>query len=294
MVPIRLKKWFGSTVNDCRIAILLMVSVSLPAYAVDTIVCQISTFAHFPPYHWYDKENNKPRGYTHNIMSLLGGQLGFQLQATHNDLSSKEVAAIAMEGLISGETDVVFTPLFAVSSYDNVIVVDTPIYTVATKIFFLKNKKIDYQNWQSLMPYLGGYLNNYAISGEPDFDRYARKSLQLKPYPSYAHMVKALLNGEIDYLLGMNKPTWFELQLLGQRAAVATVDEAITELDIHILISKHSPLATQAEEVSSLLASYRDNGRMSTAINQAMREHLAYHRAKAAKIKEGSIPPLKI
>ena len=284
------RKKLSAALNSCAYALMLLIAwLPPPVYSesVDTLVYQISTQAHFPPYHWYDNENNKPRGYTHKVMTLLGEQLNFKLKIKENDYSSEVVAKMVVDGMISGDTDIAFAPLFAVP-VDEVIVVETPIYFIQTKIFFRKDKPIDYRKWQDLEPYVGGYLDNYAIAGEANFDNYAKQSLTLKRYPSYQHMVKALLGGEVDYLLGMNKPVWFELQLLGERAAVGTADTAITQLDIHLLISKASPLATKAKQVSDLLMSYRNSGRMSTLINKSMLGHLTYRKAAERKVASGA------
>ena len=276
------------------VAILLLSGLSLSAHAdpAARYIYLASTQGHFPPYHWYDAENKKPQGYTHKIISLLGEQLGFELQINENNSPLHEVVNLSLQNLISGQSDLAFSPQGAISNNDNVVVVEEPIHTAKTKIFFLKNNKIKYQQWSDLKPHVGGFLIGHMFSGDLDFDRYVKQSLQVKYYSNYKSMVKALLDGEVDYLLGMTRPTWFELQLLGGRGAVDTSDEVVTQLNIHVLISKHSPLALQAKKIDGLLRGYRKNGRMSLLINQAIQEHASYRNLMAQKGKGSAAHPL--
>ena len=265
--------------------VLLAGCLSMPVQASSSAqyVYHVSTQGYFPPYHWYDAENHKPQGYTHKIIDLLSEQLGFGLQIKNVDLPFQEITTLSLEALVNQQADFAFSPLATAADDKHMVVVKEPIHTATTRVFFLKSKAINHRQWDDLKPYTGGYLSAYMFTDDLTFDRYVEQSLPTKRYPSYQQMVKALINEEVDYLLGMSRPTWFELQILGKRGAVTTADELTTQLDVYMLISKHSPLASQAEEIAKLLKVYKNNGLMSSLVNEAIQEHASYRKAVAKK-----------
>ncbi|WP_101757890.1 ABC transporter substrate-binding protein [Oceanicoccus sp. KOV_DT_Chl] len=231
---------------------------------------------HLPPYGWYDAINGGVGGYASLVVAAIAKELGFQVETQWIDTPSSQAPGVALQKVMAGQSDYSFFPPEYLPDAHALIVSAIPVYHVESRIFVARDSAIKFERRQELVGLRGGHFGELGVSGNPEFDRYAEESLSIVHYPSYAAVARALVDGELDYVVGVNKTLQLEFHLLGKRAEFTPRGPVIMKVPVHWIISSRSPMAKYAQAMESKLKQYQESGKLRLMMDNAMKQYLLY------------------
>ncbi len=233
---------------------------------------------HFPPYHWYDSKRDSADGFFFMVAEAVADELEFSVRSVDLNKVPTAMPRIVLQRLENGEADFFFMAYREPSMAGTIKAVTPALINLETRIFVPKDSKVTFNQWSDLVGLNGGGFGARRVSGNAEFDRYAEKSLSIKPYPSFRALANALVAGEVDYIIAINSAIKLELYLLDKQEQFVTVGSSITELPIDWLISAKSPMAAKLKQIESTLLRFERSGRLKLIMSNAMKKYLAYHR----------------
>lgn len=133
-----------------------------------------------------------------------------------------------------------------------------------TLLVTLRDRPIAYQDWEDLTPYRG--VSVIDDSHGDKFDKFVRSHLKMMFVPSQEVAFKMLLAGRVDYLVvGQNTILH---DRMGDSDTVQVAPKPISTQGIYMTVSRNSPCASLAGELSKALERALIGGRALTLVDR--------------------------
>jgi polar amino acid transport system substrate-binding protein len=219
----------------CGAALLMAAGVACGAESCRQLIATGNP--EYPPYLWRDPtDSQRLIGADADLMQLLAKEIGIPIEVRYVGSWAR-----VQEETRLGRVDLIAGAFFTVPRLDYMDYFYPPFQETRSLIWTRRDAGFPYKKWSDLRGHAGVTVINNSF-GE-DFDKFAKKSLNIGTVPSLEQAFKMLQLGRVDYLIYEENPGLAYIAKF-DIAGLAPVYPQISNESLYVTLSHKSPCNT--------------------------------------------------
>lgn len=211
----------------------------------------------YPPYHWCRNNHALTGASVEQLQLILPASVKLQPQL----YPWKRV----LQNAENGQLDIILPLRINAERARYLRFSQTPAFENPIAVFVRKDRRIDFQSWDSLKPYRGG-MSLGDVFGD-GFDEYMASSLTIETAPDMASNFKKLELGRIDYFITGRYVGMAYLKKQSITDRIVDLPKPVSVSKIHIGFGRNVP-ASVIDEMDKALKKMVDSGAASALLKK--------------------------
>lgn len=259
-----------------RFLLILVSLLAINAACAESARVGIIHSQNYPPYVWWDEQQQQAFGYRLRVTESILKELGVDFVMVDIDDDSPYDFNILVDQLKRGTINLGTITKGAAKDFDFLYVLDTPIMFIEFRVFVHKDRAFEFNQWSDLKGRRGllQAFPNEPVSTTQAFDSYARTALNIKKVSSLQAMIEAVEKGDADYLISIYRPALIHLRTSKKQDTIIALNMPVARTGVYWAIPKNSSFIKRANDIELLLKQYREQGRLDFMLNESMQRYL--------------------